>query len=82
MYLGLGQTNPYIGSLEARVYASNKERVYGLVCPNLYLVRKSTNMHFLIMITKSRKVQFSILFLLILYHRFANKAQISLCTSY
>jgi hypothetical protein len=30
----LGQTNLYIGSLEARVYTSNKKQVYGLVCPN------------------------------------------------
>ena len=30
----LGQTNPYNGSLEARVYASNKEWVYELVRPN------------------------------------------------
>ena len=30
-----GPTNPYTGSLKAtRVYASNKERVYGLVRPN------------------------------------------------
>ena len=32
---GLGWTNPYTGSLEARVQASNKEQVYGLVRPNL-----------------------------------------------
>ena len=31
---GLGSNNPYTGSLEARVKASNKERVYGLVRPN------------------------------------------------
>ena len=31
---GLGQTNLYSGFLEARVQASNKERVYGLVHPN------------------------------------------------
>ena len=29
-----GQTDPYIGALEARVLASNKKRVYGLVHPN------------------------------------------------
>ena len=32
--MGLGRNIPYIGSLEARVLASNKERLYGLVCPN------------------------------------------------
>ena len=48
-----------------------------------YVFSLEINKHaLLIMITKSGKVQFSILFLLILYHRFANKAQILLCTSY
>ena len=37
----LGQTNPYTSSLEARVQASNKERVYGLVCPNPNFMRTS-----------------------------------------
>ena len=33
--VGLGENEPYTGSLEARVQASNKEQVYGLVCPAL-----------------------------------------------
>jgi hypothetical protein len=32
----LGRTNMYTSSLEARVWTSNKEQVYGLVRPNLF----------------------------------------------
>ena len=36
-FVGLGRTNPYTGSLEARVQASNKEQVYELVRPNPFV---------------------------------------------
>ena len=33
MLVGLGRNYPYIGSLEAGLQSSNKEPMYGLVCP-------------------------------------------------
>jgi len=38
MRSGLGQTDPHTGFLEARVQASNKKQVYGLVLSNLRYV--------------------------------------------
>ena len=39
----LEQDNPYTGSLEGTIEASNKERAYGLVCPNYYSHELSTD---------------------------------------